>query len=124
MINLNALKQKVKNLIESELTPNVFYDVVPNNVKTGCLIIKSVTDFVGRTVDGEAHIAHHSFEIVIFSFENGDVCDELTSTLVEKTDGKCSKDFRLIEVNSITPTQYEPDTGFWANAVSMEFVER
>jgi len=27
-------------------------------------------------------------------------------------------------VNSITPTEYDPEVGFWGNAVSMEFVER
>ena len=50
--------------------------------------------------------------------------EALTDSLVSATDGKYSGEFRLIMVNSITPTEYDPEAGFWANAVSMEFVER
>lgn len=124
MIKLFLLKQKVKELVEGITNLKAFSDVVPTNIKTGALIIKSSTEFTGRTIDGEAHIAQHTFEVVIFSFENAEICDELTCLLVDETDGKYSQDFRLIEVSSITPTQYEPDTGFWANAINMEFIER
>lgn len=50
--------------------------------------------------------------------------ETLTDRLVAATDGKYSDEFRLIMVTGITPTEYDPKVGFWANAVSMEFAER
>mgnify|MGYP005745948907 CR=1 FL=1 len=124
MIPISELKQKVKSLVEDITGLKACFDLVPNNVKTGVLITRQATEFTGRTVDGEAHIAHHGFEVFIFSFLNADSCDAPTDKLVNATDGKYSDDFRLIMVNSITPTEYDPDVGFWGNVISMEFVER
>ena len=124
MISISELKQKIKSLVEDITGLKAYFDLVPNNVKTGVLITRQATEFTGRTADGEAHIAHHGFEVFIFSFANAETCDALTDKLVNTADGKCSDDFRLIMVNSITPTEYDPDAGFWGNVISMEFAER
>ncbi len=124
MIAIGELKQKVKTIVEAITGQRAYYDLVPNNIKTGILITRQATDFEGRTIDGDAHIAHHGFEVFIFSFVSADICDGITDRLVSATDGKYSDDFRLIMVNSVTPTEYDPEVGFWGNAVSMEFVER
>ena len=124
MIPISEMKAKVKALVEDLTGLKAYFDLVPNNIKTGVLITRQSTEFTGRTVDGEAHIAHHGFEVFIFSFLNADSCDAVTSKLVNATDGKYSDDFRLIMVNSITPTEYDPEVGFWGNVISMEFVER
>lgn len=124
MIEISELKQKVKSLVEDITGLKAYFDLVPNNIKTGVLITRQATEFTSRTVDGEAHIAHHGFEVFIFSFVNAETTDTITSKLVNVTDGKCSDDFRLIMVNSITPTEYDPEVGFWGNVISMEFVER
>ncbi len=124
MRSIATLKQQVKELVEGISGVTAFYDICPNNIKTGILIARDVTEFTGRVIDGDAHIAHHGFDVTVFSFENADVCDDITVTLVNATDGKYSQDFRLIMVNSITPSDYDPDSGFWANVISMEFVER
>ena len=124
MIPISRMKQTVKDIVEDVTGIKAYYDVVPNNVRTGALIVREATEFTGRTIDGEAHVAHHSFEVFIFSFVSADTCDAITDRLVTATDGKYSEDFRLIMVNSITPTEYDPEVGFWGNAVSMEFVER
>lgn len=124
MIRISELKQKVKSLVEYITGLKAYFDLVPNNVKTGVLITRQATEFTGRTADGEAHVAHHDFEVFIFSFLNADSCDAPTDKLVNATDGKYSADFRLIMVNSITPTEYDPEVGFWGNVISMEFVER
>ena len=124
MIQIPRLKATVKALVEDITGLKAFYDLVPNNIKTGVLITRQATEFSGRTVDGEAHVAHHGFEVFIFSFQSTDACDTPTDRLVSATDGKYSQDFRLIMVNSVTPTEYDPDVGFWGNVISMEFVER
>nr|DAG68342.1 MAG TPA: hypothetical protein [Caudoviricetes sp.] len=124
MISISRMKQTVKDIVEEVTGVKAFYDVVPNNVRTGALIVREATEFAGRTIDGEAHVAHHSFEVFIFSFVSAEESEELTDSLVSATDGKYSGEFRLIMVNSITPTKYDLEAGFWANAVSMEFVER
>ena len=124
MIQIARLKSTVKALVEDITGLKAYFDLVPNNVKTGVLITRQATEFTGRTVDGEAHVAHHGFEVFIFSFLNADACDALTDKLVNATDGKYSDDFRLIMVNSIMPTEYDPEVGFWGNVISMEFVER
>ena len=124
MIPISELKQKVKSLVEDITGLKAYFDLVPNNVKTGVLITRQTTEFTSRTVDGEAHVAHHGFEVFIFSFLNADACDAPTDRLVNATDGKYSDNFRLIMVNSITPTEYDPEVGFWGNVISMEFVER
>ena len=124
MIRISELKQKVKSLVEDITGLKAYFDLVPNNIKTGVLITRQATEFTGRTVDGEAHVTHHGFEVFIFSFLNADACDAPTDKLVNATDGKYSADFRLIMVNSITPTEYDPEVGFWGNVISMEFVER
>ena len=124
MMPITEMKARVKALVEEITGQKAYYDVVPNNVKTGSLITRQATEFSGRTVDGDAHDVRHGYEVFIFSFVSSDICDALTDRLVAASDGKCSEDFRLIMVNSITPTEYDPETGFWANAVNMEFVER
>ena len=48
----------------------------------------------------------------------------MTDRLVAATNGKYSDEFRLIMITGITPTEYDPEAGLWANAVSMEFAER
>lgn len=124
MIEISEMKAKVKTLVEDLTGLKAYFDLVPNNIKTGVLITRQATEFTGRTVDGEAHIAHHGFEVFIFSFVNAETADTITSKLVNATDDKYSNDFRLIMVNSITPTEYDPEVGFWGNVISMEFVER
>ena len=124
MMQIARLKSTVKELVEDITGLKAYFDLVPNNVKTGVLITRQATEFTGRTVDGEAHVAHHGFEVFIFSFLNADSCDTPTDKLVNAADGKYSDDFRLIMVNSITPTEYDPEVGFWGNVISMEFVER
>lgn len=124
MIPISEMKAKVKTLVEDLTGLKAYFDLVPNNIKTGVLITRQATEFSGRTVDGEAHVAHYGFEVFIFSFVNAETADTITSKLVNATDGKCSDDFRLIMVNSITPTEYDPEVGFWGNVISMEFVER
>ena len=124
MIRISELKQKVKSLVEDITGLKAYFDLVPNNIKTGILITRQATEFTGRTVDGEAHIVHHGFEVFIFSFVNAETAETITSKLVNATDGKYSADFRLIMVNSITPTEYDPEVGFWGNVISLEFVER
>ena len=124
MISISRTKQTVKDIVEEVTGVKAFYDVVPNNVRTGALIVREATEFTGRTIDGEAHVAHHSFEVFIFSFVCAGESEDLTDKLVSATDGKYSGEFRLIMVTGITPTEYDPEVGFWANAVSMEFVER
>ena len=124
MIRISELKQKVKSLVEDITGLKAYFDLVPNNIKTGILITRQATEFTGRTVDGEAHIVHHGFEVFIFSFVNAETADNITSKLDNATDGKYSADFRLIMVNSITPTEYDPEVGFWGNVISLEFVER
>ena len=114
MISISEMKAKVKALVEDITGQKAYFDIVPNNIKTGVLITRQATEFSGRTIDGDAHDVRHGFEIFIFSFVSADTCDA----------GKYSEDFRLIMVNSITPTEYDPEVGFWGNAVSMEFVER
>ena len=124
MISISEMKTKVKALVEDITGQKAYFDIVPNNIKTGVLITRQATEFSGRTVDGDAHDVRHGFEIFIFSFVSADTCDAITDRLVAATDGNYSEDFRLIMVNSITPTEYDPEVGFWGNAVSMEFVER
>ena len=124
MISISRMKQTVKDIVEEVTGVKAFYDVVPNNVRTGALIVREATEFTGRTIDGDAHVAHHSFEVFIFSFVSAGESEDLTDKLVSATDGKHSDDFSLIMVTGITPTEYDPESGFWANAVSMEFVER
>ena len=124
MISISRMKQTVKDIVEEVTGVKSFYDVVPNNVRTGALIVREATEFTGRTIDGDAHVAHHSFEVFIFSFVSAGESEDLTDKLVSAADGKHSDDFRLIMVTGITPTEYDPESGFWANAVSMEFVER
>ena len=124
MISISRMKQTVKDIVEEVTGVKAFYDVVPNNVRTGALIVREATEFTGRTIDGDAHVAHHSFEVFIFSFVSAGESEDLTDKLVSATDGKHSDDFRLIMVTGITPTEYDPESGFWANAVSMEFAER
>ena len=124
MMQIARLKSTVKALVEDITGLKVYFDLVPNNVKTGVLITRQATEFTGRTVDGEAHVAHHGFEVFIFSFQSAEASDAPTDKLVNAADGKYSKDFRLIMVNSITPTEYDPEVGFWGNVISMEFVER
>lgn len=124
MMDLTALKAKVKALAEGITGIPVYYDMVPLGVNTGCLIAKGATEFTGRTVDGDAHTAGHAFDVFIFTFESAEVCDGLTTSLVNATDGKCNDDFRLIEVISITPAEYNPDEGFHANMIGMKFIEK
>ena len=124
MIPISRMKQTVKDIVEDVTGVKAYYDVVPNNVRTGALIVREATEFTGRTIDGEAHVAHHSFEVFIFSFVSSEESEILTDRLVAATDGKYSDEFRLIMVTGITPTEYDPEVGFWANAVSMEFAER
>ena len=108
MISISEMKAKVKALVEDITGQKAYFDIVPNNIKTGVLITRQATEFSGRTIDGDAHDVRHGFEIFIFSFVSADTCDAITDLMV----------------NSITPTEYDPEVGFWGNAVSMEFVER
>lgn len=118
------MKQTGKDIVEDVTGIKAYYDEVPNNVRTGALIVREATEFTGRTIDGEAHVAHHSFEVFIFSFVSAEETETLTDRLVAATDGKYSDEFMLIMVTGITLTEYDPEVGFLANAVSMEFAER
>ena len=124
MIDITTLKGKVKDLVESVTQLPAFYDMVPLGKTSGVFLSKGSTSFTGRTIDGNAHVATHEFTAVIFTFEGAQTCDDLTTAFVNATDGKASGDFRLIMVNEITPIEYDPDIGFWGNAVSIEFAER
>ena len=86
--------------------------------------MREATEFTGRTIGGEAHVAHHSFEVFIFSFVSAEETEIIVDRLVAATDGRYSDEFRLIMVTGITPAEYDPEVGVWANAVSMEFAER
>lgn len=112
MISISRMKQTVKDIVEDVTGVKAYYDVVPNNVRTGALIVREATDFTGRTIDGEAHVTHHSFEVFIFSFVSSEESEALVDRLVAATDGKYSDEFRLIMVTGITPTEYDPEVGF------------
>ena len=85
MISISEMKAKVKTLVEDLTGLKAYFDLVPNNIKTGVLITRQATEFSGRTVDGEAHIAHHGFEVFIFSFQSAEACDAPTDRLVSMT---------------------------------------
>ncbi len=122
MIDLTKLKEDVKDLVEQLTELPAYYDIVPLGCKKGALLVKGNTTFEGRTIDGDAHIAHHSFDVILFSFESVEDIDGITTDFVNATDGKSSAIFQLIEVTGIDPIEYDQDVGFWANNVSMEFV--
>lgn len=122
MIDLTQVKEDVKELVEHLTELPAYYDIVPLGCRSGALLVKGNTTFEGRTIDGDAHVAHHSFDVILFSFENAETVDKLTSDFVNATEGKYSEKFQLIEVTGIDPIEYDQDVGFWANSVSMEFV--
>lgn len=42
MISISRMKQTVKDIVEEVTGVKAFYDVVPNNVRTGALILNSL----------------------------------------------------------------------------------
>ena len=69
MIPISEMKAKVKALVEDLTGLKAYFDLVPNNIKTGVLITRQATEFSGRTVDGDAHLAHHGFEVLSSRFK-------------------------------------------------------
>jgi len=49
MIPISRMKQTVKDIVEDVTGVKAYYDVVPNNVRIGALIVREATEFTGRT---------------------------------------------------------------------------
>lgn len=124
MMDLTDLKQEVKDLVEDITGLSAYYDIVPLGTREGVFLSMGDTTFSGRTIDGNAHIPSHSFDIFIVTYDGADTADNLVTTFVNATDGKSNDDFQLIMVNNITPLEYDPEFGFWGYAVNIEFKER
>ena len=47
MISISEMKAKVKALVEDLTGLKAYFDLVPNNIKTGVLITRQATEFSG-----------------------------------------------------------------------------